>query len=317
MMKYLIIGLGQDGLLTAKALERNNIPFLIITRRSMRISRYLELNPYYKNYVKYIDWLGMHDLIEIYKTFKFTHITNFAANSFVQDSSLNFKQFIDTNSSVVWEILKFLKLEPSIYFFHPLSSEILSSRCEQSLEPRNAYGLAKLIDLHSCRLAADTNSLNVHNSILFNHESKYRSNQFFTKKIINLLCDKTGSNASIYNAKSQRDWGYAAEYVDIILSKENSKGYELTQLGTGTLMSVEQFIDAALHVLNISFDKTEKLGLLSWRTDKTTITEVSRDEKDQNRVLKANIDLVSAGFGKVPQISQQNLVKKLIKDHLG
>ena len=120
----------------------------------------------------------------------------------------------------------------------------------------------------------------------------------------------------VYDAKSKRDWGYAPEYIQMIIDRNNETGYELTQLGTGTLLSVEGFIDHTLRVLNIDFEKTEESGLLSWRTERFTVREQNRDLRDQKRKLKANIEKVNEGFGCVPKICQNELVKTLVKDHL-
>lgn len=315
-MSYVIIGLGQDGFLAAKALKKENIPFCILTRRSMRLSEILDKNVEIKSHVTYTESIELEDLIKLYRSFKFSNILNFAANSFVQDSRLNFKNYTLSNSNIIWEIIKFLKVEPEVNLFHPLSSEILSSSVSSEFVPRNAYGLSKLIDYHSCRIAGEQENLNIHNCILFNHESIYRPNQFFTKKIIRFLNDKITSEISIYNAKSYRDWGYAPEFIDLILGKKPPKGFKLSQLGTGKLMSVEEFIDCALEVLRITFDKIEKNGLLSWTTQHMKINEISRDVADKDRVVKANPNLVRATFSRIPIISQENLVETLVRDYL-
>jgi len=313
-MSYLIISFGQDGYITAQKLYKMKIPFMVLARRSQSVSEKLNRSPHLKNFVVYSEIIDISTLIEIKKTFGFEEILNFAANSFVQDSITNFKSYVNNNSSIVWEILKFLQFEPSISYFHPLSSEILSDSANGDFKPRNSYGLGKLIDYHSCRISAETHSLNICTCIMFNHESKYRPDQFFTKKIIKGLFDKSISTLNIYNSKSYRDWGYAPEFIDLILNRPRSNGFQLTQLGTGFSMTVEDFVDHAFNHMSLDFEKNEVNGLLRWRSATLNINEQSRDIKDASRIKVAECEEVKKSFKRLPDIHTSSLVRQLMDD---
>jgi len=315
-MRYLIIGLGQDALLSALKLFEEGSQFKIIVRRSQSVSNKLKVFTKLTNHIQYIDNIDAAELLKIYNDFPFDEILNFAANSYVQDSKDNFATFIESNSGIVWEILKFLHIYPNVSFFHPLSSELYDKGSVDSFFPRNSYGLSKLVDYHSCRLAAEYQELKITNCVLFNHESYFRPEHFFTKKIIKALLEPKIIDLKVYNAKSQRDWGYAPEFIEMILDRDRAKGFNLYQLGTGELMSVENFIDEVLKVVKLDFSKKEKNGLIEWRSSCLNITEEVRSIKDQNRIVSANKKLVKASFGKLPKIHTKRLVSKLIKDHI-
>ena len=55
------------------------------------------------------------------------------------------------------------------------------------------------------------------NGILFNHESKFRGENFITRKVskavANIVCNKN-TVLEVGNLKSKRDWGHAEDYVE-------------------------------------------------------------------------------------------------------
>ncbi len=314
LTRYLILGFGQDALLSALELYRCKVPFMILTRRSQNASIKLKNFPYLIPHIRYAESIDVPVLLELKDEFKFGEILNFAANSFVQDSKVSFSSFIETNSRIVWEIIKFIRLQPNVILFHPLSSELFNTNSNDIFEPRNAYGLAKLVDYHSCRIACEFSDLKIDTCILFNHESIHRPGQFFTKKVISGIFSNDIKELRVYNAKSKRDWGYAPEYIKMILSRKRLPHFSLLQLGTGQLFSVEQFIDTSFELLNIDYSKSESGNLLKWSSDKLNIIETNRDEVDESRNVCADKKAVIESFGNLPNFCKKELVKQLIYD---
>ena len=90
------------------------------------------------------------------------------------------------------------------------------------------------------------------NGILFNHESERRGKSFVTRKItVNTSQVVLGQKEfySVGNLDSQRDWGYAPEYVEgmwRILQAEKPSDYVLA---TNETHSVREFIEESFNVL--------------------------------------------------------------------
>ena len=319
-MKPLILGLGQDTILLAKYFESIGTDYKILARRSSGSISKAEVLGLSRQKLNLVTEINEIEMLRVRKFFDFTHIYNFAANSFVQDSHLNFEYFINNNSKILWEIFKLDVQIPEMWVFHPLSSEILNANCSITentcdISPRNAYGAAKALEYHACKIMNRESNYAINYCILFNHESKYRPPQFFTKKIITAFQNRQSGKQQdilIYNTKSQRDWGSANEFMELIAyaGRKNISGQSV--LGTGTLMSVEQFIDHCFTIENIDFQKIEENGLIRWYSGSLNIIERGRDESDETRVVAAPLDIVKHNFGEIPRISGIELVKGLM-----
>jgi GDPmannose 4,6-dehydratase len=82
--------------------------------------------------------------------------------------------------------------------------------------PRSPYAVAKLYGYWIIVNYREAYNLYACNGILFNHESPRRGETFVTRKItIAAAKIKAGKQEKLYlgNLSSQRDWGYAPEYV--------------------------------------------------------------------------------------------------------
>ena len=321
-MKYLIIGFGQDAILMARLLSELRLEYRILIRRSSEIAKKVEALNIDRGNVVYSGEIDEFSLLSLYKEFEYTHVFNFAANSFVQDSGLRFLEFIRNNSNILWSLMRVSELTRGFWIFHPLSSEIIDHEALGSgdgiaLRPRNAYGLAKSTDFLSCNIYREATSGKVNSCILFNHESSMRAPQFFTKKVVDYFKEAEGRGAlRIFNAKSQRDWGSAWEFVRLIHHSSNINFDGLSMLGTGTLMSVEHFIDLCFQYFKEDVTKDEVNGLLRWRSSKFTVEEIGRDVCDQERVVKADPKYVIPAFGAMPEVRGYDLIKGLLNGEL-
>lgn len=323
-MKVLILGLGQDGQLMSELLQQRGIPFRAVIRRSTgSVLRVAETGIPTENILSR-PVISVEMLEDVYKSFPFTHIFNFAANSFVQDSSDNFRDYIDANSRITWELLKYVKRVPDTWMMQPLSCEILvdmphdESDLNRCIQPRNAYGLSKLVDLHSCAIERATSGSNILSPILYNHESRLRPAQFFSRKLLDYLLAGRSRPAElrIFNCVSIRDWGSAAEYMEILLSAAERRLSGTPLLGTGHSMSVEMFVDYAIACLEIKCEKRLENGLLTWVGEGLKIVEMDRDPIDAERIVVANRDMVERFFGYAPRVFGQRLVSELATNQI-
>ena len=323
-MKSLILGFGQDAILLAQCLERQNLDYRIIARRSLSSVARGKTSNLIKNNIIFHNDLSTQAYISLYKDFEFTHVFNFAANSFVQDSKTNFEFFHLNNSKILWDIFSLETFIPKLWVFHPVSSEILASDNWQESDqirplPRNAYGVAKAQDLHACNVMNYHSTFNVSACVMFNHESRYRSPQFFSKKVVEAFQKVQNGetiNLSIYNCKSTRDWGSAKEFMEIICKAAYGGLVGESMLATCVPMTVEEFIDNCFKVCDWDYEKLEIGGLINWNSKNLTIREKKRDAKDTERKVIGSQTLVYRSFGTVPSITRINLITGLLDGSL-
>jgi GDPmannose 4,6-dehydratase len=108
--------------------------------------------------------------------------------------------------------------------------------------------------------------------ILFNHESRRRGPQFLSRKVVDhvagLKAGRVESPLALGNLKAQRDWGFAPDYVEgmvTILRQAEARGvadeasaYRDYILGTGKLHAVWELADRAFALAGYELD---------WRLD--------------------------------------------------
>jgi GDPmannose 4,6-dehydratase len=116
--------------------------------------------------------------------------------------------------------------------------------------PRSPYGTAKLYAYWTTINYREAYNIFACNGILFNHESPRRGNSFVSKKIAETVA-KMSKNENIVlklgNLNSQRDWGYAPEYVEAMWKMlQLEKPYDLV-ISTGQTQSVRDFVNLAFN----------------------------------------------------------------------
>ena len=261
----------------------------------------------------------------------YTHVFNFASNSFVQSSNLDIFNCINENFSITYSVLDAIKnANRDIWFMQPLSSEVFGSpdifpqNEITKINPINAYGISKVTDLFLCDLYEKNFGLKIFRPILYNHESIYRGRQFFSKKIFNFankILNNINEEADIlefYNAKSTRDWGYAKDFCSIFLDAAKKNIFGKFVLGTGNVMSVEQFIENVFTVYSIEFKKVSNdEGLIEFynNKDKLIAKEISRDLVDEKRNLIADNSALKTKLNFNELISGKELIQNLHNDY--
>ena len=85
------------------------------------------------------------------------------------------------------------------------------------------------------------------NGILFNHESPRRNETFVTRKITRAVARILAKKEYVLylgNLHAKRDWGYAPEYVEMMLKMLQQDTPDDFVIGTGTSHTVLEFVDA-------------------------------------------------------------------------
>ena len=92
--------------------------------------------------------------------------------------------------------------------------------------------------------------------ILFNHESKYRKNNFLTKKIIShAIKNHKGSREklNIGNISVKVDWSFAEDVIDAILAIQKLKNSGEFVISSGKAHSVKEFLNITYSYFNLNY----------------------------------------------------------------
>jgi GDPmannose 4,6-dehydratase len=92
---------------------------------------------------------------------------------------------------------------------------------------------------------------------LFNHESPLRGREFVTRKITDAAARiHLGKQdwLEIGNLEARRDWGFAREYTEGMISIMNHKEAETFVLATGKNASVREFVEMAFRAVEIELN---------------------------------------------------------------
>jgi GDPmannose 4,6-dehydratase len=141
-----------------------------------------------------------------------------------------------------------------IKFYQASSSEMFGKvrdtpQTERTaFHPRSPYGVAKVYGHYITVNYRESYGMFACSGILFNHESPRRGMEFVTRKITNGVARiKLGlqPQLALGNIDSERDWGFAGDYVEamhLMLQQEQPDDYIVA---TGEKHSVREFLELA------------------------------------------------------------------------
>ncbi|MBM3658214.1 MAG: GDP-mannose 4,6-dehydratase [Actinobacteria bacterium] len=147
-----------------------------------------------------------------------------------------------------------------IRFYQASSSEMFGKvretpQTEQTpFHPRSPYGVAKVFGHYTTLNYRESYGIHASSGICFNHEGERRGLEFVTRKITNGVARiKLGlqETISLGNLDSQRDWGYAGDFVEamwLILQQEEPDDYVIA---TGETHTIGEFLDLAFQCAGI------------------------------------------------------------------
>lgn len=138
-------------------------------------------------------------------------------------------------------------------FYQASSSEMFGSTPPPQSEtspfhPRSPYAVSKVASYWTTVNYREAYDLFAVNGILFNHESPRRGETFVTRKITRAVARiQAGLQEKLYlgNLDSERDWGYAPDYVEAMWLMLQTDQPEDFVIATGEKHSVRQFVDLA------------------------------------------------------------------------
>lgn len=169
------------------------------------------------------------------------------------------------NGTFVLDVLEAIRQSSrcnEISFCQASSSEMYGTVSEapqtedSPFRPKSPYGAAKLYAHNMIGIYRSTYGIKACSAILYNHESVRRTTNFVTKKIANAVAAiKLGMSDSLTLGAldSQRDWGYAPEYVDAMYRMATSERTEDYVVSTGVLHSVRDLCESAFGYVDLDY----------------------------------------------------------------
>lgn len=223
----------------------------------------------------------------------------------------------------ILEILR--KGSPKTKFFQASSAEMFgdpkqSPQNEQTkLQPRNPYGLGKMLAHAAIKQYRDQHKLFAVSGILFNHESPRRGEGFVTRKITRTLAlIKAGKEKELVlgNLNAVRDWGYAGDYVEAMWTTLQADKPDDYVIASGATHTVRDFVNAAAKALNFKITWKGKGDAETGKdAGDNVIVRVSKDffrpvEKVDRR---GDISKIKKELGWKPKTSFEHLARMMVE----
>jgi GDPmannose 4,6-dehydratase len=266
MPTALITGInGQDGSYLAELLLSKGYQVVGMVRRSSTMT--FERIEHLLDQIMIVQG-DLHDqssLVSILEQHEPVEIYNLAAQSFVPTS---WSQAILTGEVTglgVTRLLEAIRLvNPKIKFYQASSSEMFGKVLEvpqretTPFYPRSPYGVAKVYGHWITVNYRESYNLFAVSGILFNHESPRRGLEFVTRKISHGVASiKLGlaKELRLGNLESQRDWGFAGDYVEAMWRMLQHKEPDNFVIGTGETHSVREFCQIAFSHVGLDYEK--------------------------------------------------------------
>lgn len=264
MPTALITGItGQDGSYLAELLLSKGYEVVGMVRRSSTVT--FERIEHIQDDIQIVQG-DLHDqssLVSMIEEFKPDEIYNLAAQSFVPTS---WGQPILTGEVTGLGVARLLEairsVNPKIKFYQASSSEMFGKVMEvpqresTPLYPRSPYGVAKVYGHWITINYRESFDIFATSGILFNHESPRRGLEFVTRKISNTVAKiKLGlaKELRLGNLESQRDWGFAGDYVEAMWLMLQHHTPESYVIGTGETHAVREFCELAFGCVGLNY----------------------------------------------------------------
>ncbi len=262
--RALITGItGQDGSYLAELLLEQGYEVIGLLRRSSTVN--FERISHIQDRITLVsgDLLDEMSLVSALREHRPTEVYNLAAQSFVQTSWTQAVFTGEVTALGVTRLLDAIRIaDPDVRFYQASSSEMFGKVREvpqtetTPLYPRSPSGVAKVYGHWITVNYRESYGLHATSGILFNHESPRRGLEFVTRKIANGVARiKLGLDREIRlgNLDSQRDWGWAPDYVRgmwMMLQQDSPDDYVLSTNETHT---VREFCEVAFGHVGLNY----------------------------------------------------------------
>jgi GDPmannose 4,6-dehydratase len=251
---------GQDGLILGVKLMK-------LGHQVIGIVKNQEQKLFLENYnsgisVEILDSSNLKSVLEFLERISPHRIYHLSAKSSVANSWGDSENTLRTNIfyTLNWlNALNDLKLHAT-RFYHASSSEMFGlprsypQTEETLLHPRSPYGVSKVAAHHLVVNYRESFGQFASTGILFNHESPLRDSKFVTRKIsqgVAKIARGKANSLTLGNIEISRDWGWAPDYVEGMISILEHEAPEDFILATGTSHTLKEFVATAFQSVGI------------------------------------------------------------------
>ena len=258
-----------------------------------------------------LDQKFLNKIIKKYSSIK--EIYYLTGDSSATDSFIYPQKSFESNTTGILNILLTIKkINKKIKVFYAASGQFYGNSknnyySEKSvIKPTTPYAIAKAAGYWLVKIFRENYDLYACSGILFNHESPLRSDEFVTKKIINVSKQIKKNNKvklRMGNIDVYRDWGWAPEYVKAMwLMLQQKQPIDLI-IGSGKKYSIRDFVNEVFKKMKI--DK------------KNLITGTSKlIRKIDIQSYRANTALCKKTIKWETKITFKKIIHKMINDEL-
>ena len=256
---------GQDGSYLAELLLSKGYKVVGVARRASTVTYERIEHLLDKISVVQGDLTDQGSLIALLEEHKPTEVYNLAAQSFVPTSWNQPALTGDVTALGVTRLLEAIRyVNPMVRYYQASSSEMFGKVLEvpqretTPFYPRSPYGVAKVYGHYITVNYRESFNIFAASGILFNHESPRRGLEFVTRKISDGVAKiKLGMSKELRlgNLESQRDWGFAGDYVDAMWRMLQQDEPDTYVVGTGETHSVQEFCEIAFGRVDLDFKK--------------------------------------------------------------
>jgi len=305
---------GQDGLILGLKLAKAGHQVIGVVRNEEQ-KKFLELyNPGIQ--IQILDSSTLKSVIEFLERTQPEQIFHLSAKSSVANSWSDSENTLQTNIfyTLNWlNALNQLKMHPT-RFYHASSSEMFGlpktypQTEETLLHPRSPYGVSKVAAHHLVVNYRESFGQFASTGILFNHESPLRDVKFVTRKITNGVAKIARGKAdslTLGNLEISRDWGWAPDYVDGMISILEHNSPDDFILATGESHTLREFVATAFDSVGIE-DWAKYLTIDSALVRPADVISVVGDSSKAGRILKWS-----------PVVTFESMVKRMVDFDLG
>jgi GDPmannose 4,6-dehydratase len=245
-------------------------------------------------------------------------VYNLAAMSFVHMSFNQAELSANISGLGVLRVLEAVRIvggaeNNPIRFYQASSSEIFGKvrQTPQTEDtpfyPRSPYGCAKVFGHDITVNYRDAYGLFACSGILFNHEGERRGLEFVTRKVSNAVARiKLGVQNELLlgTLDTQRDWGYAGDYVKAMWLMLQQNAAEDFVIATGEAHSIRDFVTLAF----------AEVGIDDWTP------YVRQDERfmrpSEVDLLIGDATKARTKLGWTPEVTFEQLVKRMVAHDL-
>lgn len=283
------------------------------------------------------DLSDSNSIDEIVKEVLPDYFINFAAQSFVGSSwQLPLQTFDATALGVIRCLEAIRKYAPNCRFYSAGSSEEMGDviyspqNLKHPIRPRSPYGAAKAAARHITKVYRESYNLFAIHSILYNHESERRGEEFVTRKITKGVAriyhaiknNQDFSALELGNLDAKRDWSHAQDFVEgiwLMMNQDKPKEYILSSNETH---SIREFVEKAFRYANINGywigEKQDEKFMMDINNKNLEIVKIN-----SKFYRPAEVDLLLGDstearneLGWTPKISFDNLIEKMVKSDI-